>query len=255
VNSGFKKLHAMRKRLLLICGLCLGCLNLVLAQAKYYQARDGKIYDEQGFVKAKESMLLSFKDLGNQITVQETMSEIRRSADSIVYQVDLLVKYSESNFPQSVGFKEGDYLNKPWVMPGLKTKEGRPFSMDALMGKPVLLNFWFIKCPPCVEEMPVLNRFRQAFGDSIHFVAVTFESKKDVQQFLEKHRFDFQHITDARTFTDSIGMTLFPRNIFIDRNGIVRRIENGVPFERNIAGKLVMGSGKEFEDYLRGLLK
>ncbi|MCU0381351.1 MAG: TlpA family protein disulfide reductase [Chitinophagaceae bacterium] len=245
----------MHLRLLLICGLCLGRLNMAQAQAKYYQARDGKIYDEQGFVKAKEMMLQPFKDLGNQMTVQETMAEIRRSGDSIVYQVDLLVKYSESNIPQNVGFKEGAYLNKPWVMPGLKTMEGRSFNMDALRGKPVLLNFWFIKCPPCVEEMPVLNRFRQAFGDSIHFVAVTFESKKDVQQFLEKHRFDFQHITDARAFTDSIGMTLFPRNIFIDREGIVRRIENGVPFERNNAGKLVMGSGKDFEVYLRELLK
>lgn len=241
---------------IMLCCLCfLGCLNEGLAQAKYYQSRDGKIYDEIGFAKAKEKIIQPFKEMGQTVVVQETLAELRRSADSIVYQADLLVKLTNSNIPQQTGFKEGDYLNKPWVMPGLKTMDGQPFSMDALKGKPVLLNFWFINCPPCVEEMPVLNRFRSVFGDSIHFVAVTFDTRKDVQRFLEKHPFNFMHITDALSFTDSIGMTLFPRNIFIDRNGIVRRIENGVPFVPNIAGKLVMGDGKEFESYLRAMLR
>jgi thiol-disulfide isomerase/thioredoxin len=230
------------------------CLNKGMSQAKYFQSRDGKIYDEAGFAKAKEKIIQPFREMGQAVAVQETLSELRRSADSIVYQVDLLVKISESNIPQNTGFKEGDYLNKPWVMPGLKTMDGRPFRMEDLKGKPALLNFWFIRCPPCVEEMPVLNRFMQSFGDSVHFVAVTFDNKQDVQQFLKKQRFDFLHITDAKAFTDSIGMTLFPRNIFIDRDGIVRRIENGVPFERNDAGKLVMGEGREFERYLRELL-
>jgi cytochrome c biogenesis protein CcmG, thiol:disulfide interchange protein DsbE len=244
----------MFNRIFFCCLCLLVCLDGVLAQAKYYQLRDGKIHDEAGFAKAKDQILQQFKDMGKSVNVQETLAELRRSTDSIVYQVDLLVKLSDPNTVQRAGFKEGDFLNKPWVMPGLKTMDGRPFSMDALKGKPVLLNFWFIKCPPCVEEMPVLNRFRKSFGDSVHFVAVTFDTKQDVQQFLKKQQFNFLHITDARAFMDSIGMTLFPRNIFIDREGIVRRIEDGVPFVPNIAGKLVMGDGQEFERYLRDLL-
>jgi thiol-disulfide isomerase/thioredoxin len=248
-----KYLH-MLNRTLIFCLCLLGCLNEGVAQAKYYQSRDGKIYDEAGFAKTKEEIVQQFKDMGKAVAVQETLTELRRSTDSIVYQVDLLVKLTDPSIAQHTGFKEGDYLNKPWVMPGLRTIDGRPFRMEDLKGKPVLLNFWFIKCPPCVEEMPVLNRFRKSFGDSVHFVAMTFDNKQDVQQFLKKQRFDFLHITDAKAFTDSIGMTLFPRNIFIDRDGIVRRIENGVPFERNIFGKLVMGDGREFERYLRELL-
>lgn len=245
----------MHRRIFLLGCFLVACLDMVHAQAKYYQSRDGRIYDEDGFAKAKEKILQPFQAQAQSVTLQETLSEIRRTTDSIVYQVDLLVKLSDSNIPQTTRFKEGDYLNRPWVMPGLRTMDGLPFSMESLRGKPVLLNFWFIKCPPCVAEMPVLNRIMQRFGDSIHFVAVTFDAKQDVQQFLEKHRFEFRHITDARSFTDSIGMTLFPRNIFIDRNGIVRRIENGVPYVPGFAGKLVMGDGKEFEAYLGTLLK
>lgn len=37
--------------------------------------------------------------------------------------------------------------------------DGRPMPMRAYLGKPLLLNFWATWCPPCVEELPLLNGF------------------------------------------------------------------------------------------------
>ena len=65
--------------------------------------------------------------------------------------------------------------------------EGAPLAMAAFRGRPLLLNFWATWCPPCVEELPLLNRFygeRRAQGWQVLGVAV--DQPPAVRKFLEK---------------------------------------------------------------------
>ena len=48
-----------------------------------------------------------------------------------------------------------------WAL-ALKDPQGAPIDMAAFKGRPVLVNFWATWCPPCVEEMPMLDSFYQA---------------------------------------------------------------------------------------------
>ena len=67
------------------------------------------------------------------------------------------------------------------------TPEGAPLAMAAFRGRPLLLNFWATWCPPCVEELPLLNRFygeRSAQGWQVLGVAV--DQPPAVRKFLEK---------------------------------------------------------------------
>ncbi len=41
------------------------------------------------------------------------------------------------------------------------TPDGKSLGMTSLRGKPLLLNFWATWCPPCVEELPLIDRFFQ----------------------------------------------------------------------------------------------
>ena len=47
-----------------------------------------------------------------------------------------------------------------WAM-SFDTPEGQPQPMSSFRGKPLLLNFWATWCPPCVEELPLLDAFYQ----------------------------------------------------------------------------------------------
>lgn len=41
----------------------------------------------------------------------------------------------------------------------LPTPEGGKLSLEQFRGRPVIINFWWAGCPPCREEMPVLQRY------------------------------------------------------------------------------------------------
>jgi thiol-disulfide isomerase/thioredoxin len=43
----------------------------------------------------------------------------------------------------------------------LDTPSGTPLTLASLRGKPLLLNFWATWCPPCIEELPLLDAFYQ----------------------------------------------------------------------------------------------
>ena len=39
--------------------------------------------------------------------------------------------------------------------------DGQTLAMSTLKGRPLVINFWATWCPPCVEELPLLDRFYQ----------------------------------------------------------------------------------------------
>jgi len=59
-------------------------------------------------------------------------------------------------------------------------RAGRPpVSLEALRGKPVVLNFFASWCGPCVRELPAMQAMSEHYKGRVAFVGVTFNDPRD----------------------------------------------------------------------------
>jgi thiol-disulfide isomerase/thioredoxin len=49
----------------------------------------------------------------------------------------------------------------PFWQQSFETPAGSALAMASFAGKPLLVNFWATWCPPCIEELPLIDRFYQ----------------------------------------------------------------------------------------------
>ncbi len=104
----------------------------------------------------------------------------------------------------------------------LENMEGQKVTLESLKGKVVLINFWFINCPPCRMEIPDLNELKAEYvGKNVEFLAITFDQKDQVSGFLQKNPFDFQILPNAQEIIGVYGVQGFPTSVVIDKEGKV----------------------------------
>jgi thiol-disulfide isomerase/thioredoxin len=68
-----------------------------------------------------------------------------------------------------------------------ETPAGAPLAMQSFKGKPLLLNFWATWCPPCVEELPLLDAFfRENGAKSWQVLGLAIDQPSAVRTFLQR---------------------------------------------------------------------
>ncbi len=86
----------------------------------------------------------------------------------------------------------GDALPADFWQQAFDRPEGGQIALASLRGKPLLINFWATWCPPCVKEMPELDRFHQAFAPKGWAVlGLAIDGPTPVREFLAKVRVGF----------------------------------------------------------------
>jgi cytochrome c biogenesis protein CcmG, thiol:disulfide interchange protein DsbE len=116
------------------------------------------------------------------------------------------------------------------------TLDGDSVPLSSFRGDVVLLNIWATWCPPCVKEMPALQRLHEQLGDQgLAIVAVSVDAPPSPSNVMGAFA------GDVRAFADRFGLTFtvlhdpsgriqsryqvngLPTTFLIDRDGLVRR--------------------------------
>jgi thiol-disulfide isomerase/thioredoxin len=114
-----------------------------------------------------------------------------------------------------------------------------------LNGKITLVNFFATWCPPCIEEIPMLNKLYEEHGDIFEIVAVLYEknrTKEEIVSFAKEHNIKFpitlgdENFEAAKMFDD---VKKIPESFLFTKEGFL--------FEKYVG----VINEKVLEDYLK----
>ena len=109
----------------------------------------------------------------------------------------------------------------------LKDENGAVLNFDKLKGKVILVNFWATWCPPCVAEMPSMQKLYNDYNDKVVFVFVSNEAHSKINQFLSKNDYSFKVYNPITNYPESLNLTSIPRTFLIDKSGNIVIDKNG----------------------------
>ena len=205
------------RKLLLTTLIIIGCASSSFAQK-------GVAITESSIVKDTTGTVVPYNIWTSLITTGRY--KIKSQKDSPEFIINRLSDEEYEKFiknlpkpPESKFFRTGGNFTH------FKTTDinGNKVNTKNLLGKIIVLNFWFIKCPPCIREMPELYKLSETYksDSSIVFLAIALDKKNDLDEFLKGSSFGYTIIDNGRFITDQYSINSYPTNVIVDQNGKV----------------------------------
>ncbi|GMQ81251.1 MAG: hypothetical protein BMS9Abin05_0682 [Rhodothermia bacterium] len=149
-------------------------------------------------------------------------------------------------FQPDIELAEEDIVSANYDIP-LVTLDGDTTSLRDLRGKVLFINVWATWCPPCLAEMPFIQKlFDEIQDDRIEFVMVSVDETREIaRKFIEARDFTFPvyHLNGPmpRPYTSSS----IPTTYIVSPDGDVVAVQRGMAnYDSN-----------RFKKFLRGLAK
>ena len=148
--------------------------------------------------------------------------------NSVYVELATLVRYEQvqasldnPQFAAAIAKLEADDKQREGADFTLDDLQGKTWTLQALRGKIVLVNFWATWCPPCRKEMPDLDALYQRFkNQGFVILGISDEDAPKVKQLLAERSVTYPILLDPeRKVNQLFRIGGIPKSFLYDRNG------------------------------------
>lgn len=128
--------------------------------------------------------------------------------------------------PSTVAVENQEILDDyHWKLKDLNQTE---VSFSSSEGKVIVVNFWATWCPPCVAEMPSLQRLYEAYGNQVDFYFVTAEAPETITQFMQSKTYSIPVFIEGSQPPALLQSRQLPTTFLIAKDGRIIIKKKGV---------------------------
>jgi len=122
---------------------------------------------------------------------------------------------------------------------------GRPQTLAAYRGQVLILNYWATWCPPCREELPLLNKVQQDYAaNGVQVVGIAIDRIDNIRQFTKTMALNYPQliggidtVEQSRLAGNQAGA--LPFTLFFNRQGQIAHRVQGAVTAANLNAEIV----------------
>jgi thiol-disulfide isomerase/thioredoxin len=140
--------------------------------------------------------------------------------------------------PSEIATDEQKIVNSmDWILVDL---EGKQHNFSEAQGKITIVNMWATWCPPCVAEMPSLQKLYDKYGDQLAFYFVSNEKPATIKRFLDSKNYTFPVYIPGSNYPKEFESNSLPTTYVLDQEGKIIMEEVGAHdwFSRSFLEKI-----------------
>ena len=163
----------------------------------------------------------------DELTTSHSVTLTGLEPDATSYRFRIKSKDASGNEATAIpaGFRAG-YRAPDFTLQNL---DGDEVNLSDFQGKLVMVNFWFVDCVPCEDEMPHIQAVSKSWSEELTVLAINrWESAEKVQGFVDSKSLTFPVLIDSsEEIHDAYNVSKWPTTFFIDTEGIIQEIQAG----------------------------
>ena len=105
--------------------------------------------------------------------------------------------------------------------------KGTPTEVEIGSGEITFISYWATWCPPCIAELPSIQKLHYDYKSKVNFILITNENADVVGQFLKKKDFDLPIFIPRMDAPAALFESSIPTNYLIDGQGKIIIKETG----------------------------